>query len=81
MKKKILIVDDEEMIREFLESVLKSKKNYNCLTAKSGEEALEVIESEKIDLVISDVKMAGMDGIELLLEIKSNWSERSGTRW
>jgi YesN/AraC family two-component response regulator len=73
LKKNILIVDDEEMIIEFLESVFKSKKKYSCYTAKSGEEALKVIESESIDLVLTDVKMAGMDGIELLLEVKCRY--------
>lgn len=65
----LLIVDDEAMIRNLLEKIL-SKEGYKILTAKDGLEALEVMESSKVDIVISDMKMPRMNGLELLKRIK-----------
>src|SRR5688500_17107787 len=66
----ILLVDDEEDILEFLERILKSK--YNILKAENGEEALEILAKEAVQLVISDVMMPVMDGFELCKKIKTN---------
>ncbi len=66
----ILIVDDEEEILEILERILKSK--YQVHKAGNGREALEILENEAIQLVISDVMMPVMDGFELCRSIKSN---------
>ncbi len=65
----ILIVDNEESMREFLSIVLK-KEGYACLTAEDGDHALRVIEKEPIDLVLSDIKMPRMNGLELLKALK-----------
>ena len=70
--KTVLIVDDEEVIREFFLRVL---KGYRTLTAVSGEDALAVIEKEEVDLVLLDIKMPGIDGIETLKRIKAFNSE------
>ncbi len=64
----ILIVDDEEIARTNMEHVLK-KDGYSCHCANNGVEALAVLAKEDIDLVISDLKMDRMDGIELLQQI------------
>lgn len=64
----ILIVDDEEIARTNMEYVL-NKDGYGCRCAANGLEALKVLAAEDIDLVITDLKMGGMDGIELLQEI------------
>ncbi|MBV5317524.1 MAG: endopeptidase La [Desulfobulbaceae bacterium] len=64
----ILIVDDEEIARANMEHVLK-KEGYTCHCAGNGAEALEVMAREDIDLVITDLKMERMDGIELLEQI------------
>src|SRR3989337_939333 len=68
-KEKILIVDDEKSIRDFLEIMLK-KEGYKVASASSGEEALKVVNQINYDLVISDIRMKGMSGVELLKNIK-----------
>ena len=69
-KRKILVVDDELDVRETLETVLK-KLEFTPYTAASGEEAMEVIKNQEIDVVLSDLYMPGMNGIELLKRVKS----------
>ena len=69
-KKKILVVDDEQDVRETLESVL-SKLDYDPLVAAGGKEALDIIRQNKIDIVLSDLYMPEMDGIELLKRVKT----------
>lgn len=64
----ILIVDDEEIARANMEHIL-NKDGYNCHSANNGLEALSVLAKEEIDLVITDLKMERMDGIELLQQI------------
>ncbi len=70
MDRTILLVDDEEDIRDVLEIYL-SDYGYRVLTAADGAEALKAFEAERPGLVLSDIKMPGMDGIELLQKIKS----------
>lgn len=66
----ILVVDDEQDVRETLEKVLKSME-YIPFTAASGKEALDIIKNNKIDVVLSDLYMPEMDGIELLKRVRS----------
>ena len=65
----VLLVDDEV---EFLETLVKrmKKRNVNVFGVKSGEEALKFLEQNPLDVVVLDVRMPGMDGIETLREIK-----------
>jgi excisionase family DNA binding protein len=65
--KTVLVVDDEEVIRDFFSRAL---TGYRVLTASSGEEALNIIKKDKPDLVLLDIKMPGIDGIETLRKIK-----------
>ena len=68
----VLLVDDE---LSFLDIVTKrlSKRNIQVRTASSGEDALQMLENDSsIEIVILDVKMPGMDGLETLSEIKKN---------
>tara|TARA_R100001143_G_scaffold63603_1_gene73663 strand:- start:11601 stop:12980 length:1380 start_codon:yes stop_codon:yes gene_type:complete len=65
----ILITDDEKSIRNTLREILEFER-YDILEAENGEKALETIKKEHIDLVILDIKMQGMDGIEVLEKIK-----------
>jgi two-component system nitrogen regulation response regulator NtrX len=65
----ILVVDDETTISQSLSGIL-SDEGYETLTASNGYEALKLIESEAPDLVLLDIWMPGMDGIETLKEIK-----------
>jgi two-component system response regulator AtoC len=62
--RQVLIVDDEENIRLFLRTLLE-KKGYAVTTAETAERALELAEAEPPDYVLADVKMPGMNGIEL----------------
>lgn len=66
---KILIVDDEEAIRVVLRDILEYE-NYLIEEADCASKALAVLEKEKFDIVISDIKMPGMGGIELLSKIQ-----------
>lgn len=65
----ILVVDDDEDILELIERHL-SNKGYEVLTAYDGEQALPLLEKVKFDLVITDLKMPRMDGMELLRRVK-----------
>ena len=65
--KTVLVVDDEEVIRDFFSRTL---TGYKVLTASSGEEALNIIRKDRPDLVLLDIKMPGIDGIETLRKIK-----------
>lgn len=67
---KILIVDDQRSIRNTIKELLEME-SHTPLTAGDAAEALQIIEREKIDMVISDIKMPNMDGIELLSIIKA----------
>jgi two-component system nitrogen regulation response regulator NtrX len=69
MYKTILVVDDEESICRSLEGIL-SDEGYEVLTAKSGEEALKMIEEEQPDLILLDIWLPGIDGIDVLKNVK-----------
>lgn len=66
----ILVVDDESNQRNILKTIL-SAEGYETHVAASGEEALKVLESYHPDVVLTDLKMEGMDGIQLMEKIKS----------
>ena len=66
---KILVADDELSMRQFLEILLK-KEGHEVICAADGEEALSRFQAEPCDLLISDIKMAKMDGLELLRKVK-----------
>ena len=68
---RILCVDDEPKILKFLEAIL-VKNGYEVIPAENGEEALEKIKKERIDLILSDVTMPQMDGFELCRKIKED---------
>ncbi|MGE5401875.1 MAG: sigma-54-dependent transcriptional regulator [Ignavibacteriales bacterium] len=65
MSAKVLIVDDEKVIRESLELLLRDE-GYKAETAADGEEALQKIKSDDYDVVITDIKMPKLEGIELM---------------
>lgn len=73
-KGSILVVDDERDICRALEFIL-SKDGYDVQSALSAEEALQKLQKRPFDLVLTDLRMEGMDGLALLEEIKSNWPE------
>jgi len=65
----LLIVDDETDVREFAANFFRKRK-INVVTASSGEEALEILQQKSPDLVLLDIKMTGIDGIETLKRIR-----------
>jgi two-component system response regulator AtoC len=74
MKPVILLVDDEDTIRLFLEKTLR-EEGYEALTAATGTEALELTKSELPDLVLLDLKLPDMNGLDVLKQIKEEVPE------
>ena len=72
-KKTVLIVDDDKFIREQLEQILK-RNFFETLQAATGEDALEIIQQGKADVVLTDVKLPGISGLDLLKKCKENSS-------
>ena len=70
MKPRILVVDDERAIRDTMRMILEYE-GYECLTAASGAEAIATAERELPDLVFLDIKMPGMDGLEVLTRLRA----------
>jgi len=68
-KKRILLVDDEESVCALLSERL-SSAGFDCAMRGSGEEALELLESEAFDVIISDLNMPGISGLELLAHVR-----------
>jgi DNA-binding NtrC family response regulator len=68
---KILIVDDEQSMAQFLAIVLR-KEGYQVSTVQNGRDALDKVKAEAFDVVITDIRMPGMDGIQLLQGIKKH---------
>lgn len=68
-KERILVVDDEMSMREFLEIFL-TREGYEVSLAVSGEQACDILDREKFDLVITDIRMKDVDGIEVLKRAK-----------
>lgn len=69
---RILVVDDE---LDFLETIVKrlERRGYKAAGVTSGREALDYLEERDVDVVILDVRMPGMDGIDVLKEIVTKW--------
>ena len=74
MKSRILVVDDEESIREFLEIMLK-KEGYEVTTAEDGARAKEILTKKSFDMIISDLQMPNVTGIELLKHVKESYPD------
>lgn len=76
IREKILIVEDEKSIAHFISTILNSN-DYETLLARSGSEAKTMISSHCPDLVILDLGLPDMDGIDVLRELRS-WSSPAG---
>src|SRR5450830_1839995 len=70
--RKVLVVDDDAVVGKSFNRVLTRDKGYVVITAQSGAEALEKMRSQKYDLVFTDIKMPGMDGVELAERVKAS---------
>lgn len=69
MKRRVLVVDDDELTLEILRTIL-DLEDFDVLTARSGEEALEAVEQSLPDLVVCDVMMPDIDGLEVTRRIR-----------
>jgi len=70
--KRILVVDDSSTIRKLINYILR-KKDYHITEAEDGLDALEKLIDTKVDLVIADLNMPNMDGIELVRSLRNNY--------
>ncbi len=70
--KKILVVDDSSLMRSFAKGSLKQLKLNNVDEAENGEEALIKLKKEMFDLILSDLHMPNMNGLELLRAVRSD---------
>jgi len=75
-KSEILIVDDSEVILTLMKEFLEGE-GYNTITAKSVQDTLSIIDKEKPDLVIMDIKLPDMDGLDALIELKNRYPKLS----
>ena len=73
MNNNILVVDDEKEIRDLLEINLRNE-GYNVFKANCGEEALEILDREEINLIVLDIMMPGMDGLEACTRIREKYN-------
>ena len=74
MEKKILVVDDEELIVRSLRKLLE-KHGYTVFIAKNGLDALEMVDAEGFDLLIADIRMPGLNGVETVQSIYNHLKE------
>jgi len=74
-QKTILTIDDEEAIREIITKVLETGR-YRVLEAPNGPEGIRIAQSESVDLILLDVMMPGMDGVEVVGKLKSDEQTR-----
>ncbi len=75
--KKILIIDDEEGFRFFVKTNLELRGDYEVIAASGGEEGIRLAEEHKPDLVLLDILMPGIDGLETLNRLKENKNTKS----
>jgi CheY-like chemotaxis protein/AraC-like DNA-binding protein len=69
-KPNVLVVDDDAEIRNFLEQILQG--HYNIFKAGSAEDAFEIVKNEELDIIVSDIVMPGISGVEFCLNIKES---------
>ncbi|MFA5411090.1 MAG: response regulator [Candidatus Omnitrophota bacterium] len=74
MNKKILVIDDDKLILGTLKRLL-TGEGYDVFTAESGSSALEKIKNDTFNLIITDIRMPGLDGIETIKEIRKYLAE------
>jgi DNA-binding NtrC family response regulator len=73
-RERILVVDDEALIRDFLREAL-TRRSYHVDQAEDGKQAKEVLKEQRYDMVVTDLKMPGVSGLDLLRFIKAHQSE------
>jgi DNA-binding response OmpR family regulator len=74
--KKVLIIDDEETLTwSMAKSLSKDKDKYDVIIANNGREALNLLKKNKVDLVISDIRMPDINGLDLLVRVKKEYPQ------
>jgi CheY-like chemotaxis protein len=68
----ILVVDDEEHLRELVQACLEDLGGWNAMTAASGEECLKIVKTQNFDAIILDISMPGMDGYQVHAQLQAN---------
>ena len=71
---KILIAEDEDLMRNILAKLL-SQEGYETFAASNGEEAFQIFQAEEIDLLLTDIRMPGMDGYAMLKRLKRDYPD------
>jgi len=77
IRKQILIVDDQEHLRELIKLCLEDLAGWNTLAAESGQECLEILKTERPNAILLDISMPGMDGFALYDRLQSDPITRS----
>jgi DNA-binding NtrC family response regulator len=72
--KKILVIDDETIVRTSCERTL-TPEGYEVISASGGQEGIEYLQNQSFELVLLDLKMPDIDGIEVLTRIKKEWPD------
>lgn len=75
MPKRILLIDDEELITRTLANAFE-REGYEVLVAKSGSDAIAIAEEEDFDLIVSDIRMPGLSGVEAVKEVLQIFKNR-----
>ncbi len=73
--KKILVIDDEELLIKSLSRLLE-KQGYEVYTVRNGSDAVAIMDEDDFDLVISDIRMPGLSGVETVRQIQENMSKK-----
>ena len=79
MAKKILVIDDEEIIIKSLSKLLE-KNGFEVFVAKNGQDALVMVEEVEFDLILADIRMPGMSGVETVEQIYKKKQEAQNRR-
>ena len=69
--RKVLVVDDDPVVRKSYDRVLSSNKGYAVITAENADQALQRLQEQEYDLVVTDIKMSGMDGVALAERVRA----------
>ncbi|GAB4375804.1 MAG: response regulator [Elainellaceae cyanobacterium] len=75
--RKILIVDDEDHLRELVQACLEDLAGWNTLAAASGEEALQILQTAQVNAILLDVSMPEMDGVAVYEQLQADATTRS----
>ena len=68
-KENVLIIDDEEFILQLSRDIL-TKSHYNVKTASDGKEGIKLLESDKFDLILTDIKMPNINGLDVIRHVR-----------